>query len=56
LGSRALPSLGPALKLAELDPASDAFKFMRTGLMRRLNQVTHQVRVAKALVDGFDAG
>lgn len=56
LGSRALPSLGPALKLPAMDPASDAYRFTRTGLMRRLNQVTHQVRTAKALVDAFAAG
>jgi hypothetical protein len=53
LGSRALPSLGPALRLPAMDPASDAYRFTVTGLRRRMNQVTHQVREAARLVAGF---
>jgi aminopeptidase YwaD len=54
LGSRALPSLGPALKLPAMDPASDAYRFTVTGLKRRLNQVTHQIREAARLVHEFE--
>jgi hypothetical protein len=51
LGSRALPSLGASLDLSALDPASDTARFAVVGLMRRLNQVTHQIREARKLVD-----
>ena len=40
LGSRALPSLTPALKLKSLNPDGDAFKFTVTGLKRRINQIS----------------
>ena len=46
LGSRALPSLTPALKLPSLHPDGDAFKFTVVGLKRRLNQISHQLREA----------
>lgn len=51
LGSRALPSLSPALNLPKLDAASDAYRFTRTGVLRRMNQVRHQVREARRLAD-----
>lgn len=47
LGSRALPSLTPALKLKSLNPEGDAFKFTVVGLRRRLNQISHQLRGAE---------
>ena len=47
LGSRALPSLTPALKLKSLNPEGDAFKFTVVGLRRRLNQISHQLREAE---------
>src|SRR5262249_194124 len=46
LGSRALPSLAPALRLKTMNPESDAFKFAVVGLRRRINQIGHQVREA----------
>ena len=46
LGSRALPSLTPALKLPLLNPDGDAFKFAVVGLKRRINQISHQLREA----------
>lgn len=49
LGSRALPSLTPALKLPKLARDSDAYRFTRTGVLRRMNQVRHQVREARRL-------
>ena len=54
LGSRALPSLGPALRLKGMDKESDAYRFTVTGLIRRLNGVRHQVREAARLVQAFD--
>jgi hypothetical protein len=56
LGSRSIPSLAPALDLPALDPASDEFRFNRTGLIRRMNRVRHQIREAAALVAAFRAG
>ncbi len=47
LGSRALPSLTPALKLKLLNPDGDAFKFTVVGLKRRINQISHQLREAE---------
>ena len=44
LGSRALPSLTPALKLKSLNPDGDSFKFVVVGLKRRINQIAHQLR------------
>ena len=46
LGSRALPSLTPALKLKSLNPDGDAFKFTVVGLQRRINQISHQLQEA----------
>lgn len=46
LGSRALPSLTPALKLKSLNPDGDAFKFSVVGLRRRINQISHQLKEA----------
>jgi hypothetical protein len=54
LGSRALPSLGPALKLPALAPDSDAYQFIAVGVRRRMNQVAHQLREAERLVDSFN--
>src|SRR5262252_7514925 len=54
LGSRALPSLKPALGLKSMHPESDAFKFTIVGLHRRINQVRHQVREAMREVDLFE--
>src|SRR5262249_35296336 len=53
LGSRALPSLAPALHLKTMDPSSDAFKFTVVGLRRRINGVRHQVREAMREIDLF---
>ena len=47
LGSRALPSLTPALRLKSLNPDGDAFKFTVVGLKRRINQITHQLSEAE---------
>ena len=54
LGSRALPSLAPALHLKTMNPASDAFKFAVVGLRRRINRVRHQVLEAMREIDRFD--
>jgi peptidase M28-like protein/PA domain-containing protein len=51
LGSRALPSLAPALRLKFMHPESDAFKFTVVGLRRRINRIRHQVREAMREVD-----
>ena len=56
LGSRALPSLAPALRLKSMHPESDAFKFSVTGLRRRINQIRHQVREAMREADLFEKG
>lgn len=56
LGSRALPSLGPALRLKSMNPDGDAFKFSVVGLKRRMNQVRHQIREAMREVDLSAAG
>ena len=53
LGSRSLPSLKAALSIARMDPASDAARFAKAGLTRRLNQVLVKVQDATALIDDF---
>jgi hypothetical protein len=53
LGSRALPSLAPALRLKTMNPESDAFKFAVVGLRRRINQIGHQVREAMREIENF---
>ncbi len=55
LGSRALPSLGPALKLKTLNPDGDAFKFTIAGVKRRMNQVRHLIREAMREAEMFSA-
>lgn len=55
LGSRALPSLGPALRLKAMNPDGDAFKFTVVGLKRRMNQVRHQIRETMREADVFSA-
>src|SRR5262249_8807579 len=54
LGSRALPSLAPALRLRAMNPESDAFKFTVVGLRRRINRVRHQVLEALREVTLFE--
>jgi hypothetical protein len=54
LGSRALPSLAPALRLKAMHPESDAFKFNVVGLRRRVNRIRHQIREAMREVDLFE--
>jgi hypothetical protein len=54
LGSRALPSLAPALSLKTMNPGSDAFKFAVVGLRRRINRVRHQVLEAMREIDLFE--
>jgi hypothetical protein len=54
LGSRALPSLAPALRLKTMNPDSDAFKFTVVGLCRRINRVRHQVLEAMREIDLFE--
>jgi hypothetical protein len=55
LGGRRLPGLAAALKLRQLDPSSDAFKFDVVGLKRRLNGITHRVIEATRLIEAFQA-
>jgi hypothetical protein len=52
LGSRALPAHSPIMSLKTHARDSDAFRFAEVGLLRRLNQVRHQVREAMRLVRG----
>jgi len=54
LGSRALPSLAPALRLRTMNPDSDVFKFTVVGLRRRINRVRHQVLEAMREIDLFE--
>ena len=54
LGSRALPSLTPALSLKNMNVESDAFKFTVVGLRRRINRIGHQVREAMREIDIFE--
>jgi hypothetical protein len=53
LGSRALPSLTPALKLKSLNPEGDEFKFAVVGLRRRINQISHQLKEAAREIGGL---
>ena len=53
LGSRALPTLTPALRLNSLNPDGDAFKFTVVGLKRRINQISHQLREAERELESF---
>lgn len=53
LGSRALPSLTPALSLKSLEKKSDAYRFAVVGVRRRMNHVAHQIEEAMRLADGF---
>ena len=54
LGSRALPSLAPALRLRTMNPESNAFKFALVGLRRRMNQVRNQMLEAMRETDLFE--
>lgn len=45
-----LPGLDPARKLGRLDPDSDAFKFLRTRLVRQRNRFVSEVRRATAVL------
>jgi len=54
LGSRALPSLAPALRLRTMNPESNAFKFALVGLRRRMNQVRNQILEAMRETDLFE--
>jgi Peptidase family M28 len=54
LGSRALPSLAPALRLKTMHPGSDAFRFTVVGLRRRINRVRHHVLEAMREVELFE--
>lgn len=53
LGSRALPSLTPALQLKSMNPDGDRFKFTVVGLKRRINHISHQLREAARELDRF---
>jgi Predicted aminopeptidases len=50
LGSRALPSLSPALTLSKLSNDSDTYRFTRVGLLRRMNRIRHQLRETSRLL------
>src|SRR5215471_67714 len=53
LGSRALPSLAPALHLGTMNPESNAFKFALVGLRRRMKQVRNQMLEAMREIENF---
>ncbi len=53
IGSRALPSLTRALSLPSPTDDPQGYVFVKTGLIRRMNQVRHQLREASELVRGF---
>jgi hypothetical protein len=54
IGSRALPSLTAALRLPSVKDDLQGHVFVKTGLIRRMNQVRHQLREANRIVRGFD--
>ena len=56
LGSRALPSLGPALTLSAMEKESDAYRFTIVGVRRRMNHVANQIEEAVRLADEFMRG
>ena len=51
LGTRPLPGLADAGKLAFLDPTADEFHYLRTKLVRERNRVEHALRAALRLVE-----
>jgi N-acetylated-alpha-linked acidic dipeptidase len=46
-----VPALDAARQLPTLDPESDDYGFLRTRLVRNLNQVLHQLRLAKSTLE-----
>jgi hypothetical protein len=50
LGSRALPSLSPALTLSKFPHNSDTYRFIRVGLLRRMNRIRYQLRESSVLL------
>jgi hypothetical protein len=52
LGTQPLPGLADAAALGRLDPDSDAYRFLRTLLLRERNRVEHALRTALTVVNG----
>ena len=50
LGTRPLPGLNDCVTLGQIDPNSDALRFLRTRLERERNRVEHALRTAIRLV------
>ncbi len=48
-----LPGLAPARELALLDPESDAYRFLRTSLVRQHNRIHDALAQAAELLDGL---
>jgi hypothetical protein len=51
-----LAGLQPARGLAELDPASDRFRFTIAALVRERNRVVHVLEQAVEAIAAFDPG
>lgn len=54
LGTSPLPGLADAVKLGQVDPASDDARYLRTRLERERNRVEHALRTANRLVQLAD--
>ncbi len=51
LGNPALPGLAAVVELGELDPASDAARFLHTRLVRERNRVWHALVTARRAIE-----
>ncbi len=51
LGTRFIPDLTPSLLLKTIDPNSDDFKFLKTGMLRAINKINFHMLEAIRLID-----
>jgi N-acetylated-alpha-linked acidic dipeptidase len=53
LSTRLVPDLGPSLQLKKMNPDSSDFKFLATGLKRKINKVNFSVLTAARMIDSW---
>ena len=54
LATPLVPDLAPSLKLAQMDPGSNDFKFLVTQLKRKVNKVTYFITEATRLAESWE--
>jgi hypothetical protein len=53
LGTRFLPDLAPALQLKSMDPDSNDFKFLKSGMLRKINKINFSILEAIRLIENW---